>query len=62
MAGSMDDNPPVILFSDDYDFCVVGYPGEGFACYRSLKSDVLKSHVVTRLRTIADAIEQSDIP
>lgn len=53
----MDDNPPVILFSEDYEFCIVGYPGEGFACYRSLKADVDKTHVASRLRTIADAID-----
>lgn len=57
MAGSMDDNPPVILFSDDYEFCVVAYPGRGFACYRSLKKDIDKQHLVTRLRSIADDIE-----
>lgn len=57
MAGSMDDNPPVILFSDDYEFCIVGYPGEGFACYRSREKNIDKHYLVTRLRTIANAIE-----
>ena len=55
----MDDNPPVILFSDDYEFCVVGYPENAFTCYRSKAKDINKDYIVTRLRTIADAIERS---
>lgn len=58
MAGSLDDNPTVVLFADEYAFCLVGHAGEGFTCYRSRKEDISTEHLVARLRTIADAIEQ----
>ena len=57
----MDDNPPVILFSDDYEFCLVGYTGENFACYRSTKMDISKERLLTRLRHIVAALEQLDL-
>lgn len=59
MVGSMDDNPPVILSSDDYEFCLVGYPNDGFAVYRTSRRTVSKDYLLTRLRIIAEAIENS---
>lgn len=57
----MDDNPPVILFSDDYEFCLVGYKGDNFACYRSTAADIDKEGLLTRLRVIVAALEQMDM-
>ena len=61
MAGSMDDNPPVILFSDDYEFCLIGYTGDSFACYRSTGMSISKERLLTRLRNVIAAIEQTDL-
>lgn len=61
MAGSMDDHPPVILGTNDYEFCIVGYPEKGFACYRSVRGGITKERLLTRLRTIIAAIEQTDL-
>lgn len=61
MAGSMDDHPPVILSADDYEFCLVGYAGDSFACYRSTRSNLTKDRLLARLRTIMDALEQLEL-
>jgi hypothetical protein len=56
----MDDHPPVIISADEYEFCLVGYEGDSFVCYRSTKKKIDKDVLLTRLRKIIKAIEQTD--
>lgn len=59
MPGSMDDDPPVIIGSDEYDFALIVKP-VGVQLYRSSVNRLIdRPEVVARLREIADAIEQS---
>jgi len=58
--GSRDNNPPVMLFPDDYHFAAIGHAEEQFAVYRSTQSQISKTDIVRRLRDIANQIEASD--
>lgn len=59
MAGSMDADPPVIIASNEYDFALVVKP-RGVQLYCSTTNRVIdKPEIVTRLREIAEAIEDS---
>ena len=59
MPGSMDDDPPVVIASNEYDFALIVKP-VGVQRYRSSANRLIdRPEVVARLREIADAIEQS---
>lgn len=58
--GSRDNNPPVMLFPDDYEFAAIGHPGNNFAVYCSRQSGITKLEIVARLRDIANHIEASE--
>lgn len=55
---SFDDNPPTLLYPDDYQFAAIAKPNGRFELYQSKRFDVTIPDVIVRLRSIADTLEE----